>query len=94
MPIPLTGTTWDGGGFSAVDSRFNTRGGLAAVLIRDNRGSATNISPWAAGAPPTRLFSPFAQDGKPRSDLFAVVRVNGEWVTNPVSNEGFWLSAR
>jgi hypothetical protein len=91
MPIPATGTTWRAGGFADVDSRFNQRGGLAAVAIRNNRGAATNISPWAAGSPPTRYWSPFALDGQPRDDLWAAVRVNGEWITNPDSNEGFWL---
>lgn len=91
MAIPTVGTSWRAGGFNDVDSRFNTRGGLAAVLIRDNRGASTNISPWASGSPPTRYWSPFAQDGQPRDDLFAVIRVDGEWVTNPQSNEGFWL---
>ena len=91
MTIPAVGTSWRAGGFADVDSRFNTRGGLAAILIRDNRGAATNISPWAAGTPPTPFWSPFALDGNPRDDLFAVIRVDGEWVTNPDPNEGFWL---
>jgi len=91
MSIPATGTTWRAGGFADVDSRFNTRGGLAAILIRDNRGAATNISPWAAGNPPTRNWSPFALDGTPRDDLFASIRVDGDWITNPEDNEGFWL---
>jgi hypothetical protein len=91
MTTPVTGTSWRAGGFGDVDSRFNQRGGLAAVLIRNNRGAATNISPWAAGSPPTVNWSPFAQDGELRDDLFATVRVNGEWITNPDPNEGFWL---
>jgi hypothetical protein len=91
MAIPSTGTTWRGSGVDTVDNRFNQRGGLAAVLIRDNRGAATNISPWAAGAPPTRFWSPFALDGQLRDDLLAVIRVDGEWVTNPDPNEGFLL---
>jgi hypothetical protein len=91
MAIPTTGTSWRAGGFGDVDSRFNQRGGLAAVAIRNNRGAATNISPWAAGSPPTRNWSPFADDGTPRDDMWAVIRVNGEWVTNPDPNEGFTL---
>jgi hypothetical protein len=91
MTIPATGTTWRAGGFGDVDSRFNSRGGLAAILIRDNRGPDTNISPWAAGNPPTRNWSPFAQDGTPRDDLFATILVDGDWITNPDPNEGFWL---
>jgi hypothetical protein len=91
MTTPSVGTTWKAGGFADVDNRFNQRGGLAAILIRDNRGAATNISPWVPGSPPTLGWSPFAQDGTPRADLFAVVRVNGTWVVNPDPNEGFWL---
>lgn len=88
---PSTGTSWRASGLADVDNRFNQRGGLAAVLIRNNRGAATNISPWAAGSPPTVAWSPLAADGTPRDDLFAAVRVNGEWITNPDPNEGFWL---
>lgn len=91
LAIPSTGTSWRGGGFANVDNRFNQRGGLSAVLIRNNRGASTNISPWAAGSPPTPFWSPFAEDGTLRDDLFAVIRVNGEWITNPEPNEGFWL---
>lgn len=91
MAIPSTGTTIRAGGFVDVDNRFNQRGGLAAILIRNNRGAATNISPFTAGSPPTRNWSPFALDGQPRADLFAMIRVNGEWITNPDPNEGFTL---
>lgn len=91
MSIPATGTSWRAGGFGDVDARFNTRGGLAAILIRDNRGAETNISPWQAGNPPTRNWSPFAQDGNPRDDLFAHILVDGDWIPNPEPNEGFHL---
>lgn len=89
MAIPATGTTWRAGGFADVDNRFYARGGLAAVLIRDNRGEDTDISPWHAG--PVRFWSPFADDGTPRADLFANVRVDGIWYPNPDPNEGFWM---
>lgn len=91
MTIPSIGTSWRASGVGDVDSRFNERGTLAGLAIRDNRGAATNISPWAAGSPPTRNWSPFALDGQIRDDLFASIRVNGEWVTNPDPNEGFWV---
>lgn len=196
MAIPATGTTWKAAGLGEVDNRFYSRGGLAAILIRDNRGAATNISPYTVGVtnevqtititgtpaggtftltysgqtttplnhnstaatvdaalealsnigtngvtvtggpgPSTpwivtftgalggrnvnqmtatssltggttpaiavttttpgaglvRNWSPFAADGTIRSDLFAFIRSSGEWITNPVSNEGFWL---
>lgn len=89
MAIPAVGTTWRAGGFADVDNRFYARGGLAAVLIRDNRGEETDISPWHAG--PVRFWSPFADDGTPRADLFASVRVDGIWYPNPDPNEGFWM---
>lgn len=91
MTIPATGTTFKEGGFGVVDNRFYSRGPLAAILIRDNRGAATDISPYAAGSPPTVNWSPLAQDGNLRDDLFAMVRVDGEWVTNSETNEGWWL---
>src|SRR5271166_4677988 len=92
MPaIPAVGTTYDLGGFSQVDNRFYDRGGLCAVLIRDNRGASTSIAPFTAGSPPTRNFSPFSLDGNLRSDLFIVSLVNGVWVTNTSPNQGFWL---
>jgi hypothetical protein len=91
MAIPAVGTTWRASGIGDVDSRFNDRGPLAGVLIRDNRGAATDISPWALGSPdPVPNWSPFAQDGRPRADLFAAVRIAGEWHLNPDPNEGFW----
>jgi hypothetical protein len=91
VTIPETGTSWRASGLNDVDNRFNQRGGLAAILIRNNRGAATNISPYKSGSPPTLNWSPFAADGTPRDDLFAVIRVDGEWITNPEPNEGFWL---
>jgi hypothetical protein len=92
MSIPASGTTWRSGGYGVVDSRFNQRGGLAAILIRDNRGPDTNISPWKVGSPvPTRNWSPFALDGNPRDDLFATIQVQGNWMLNPEPNEGFFL---
>jgi hypothetical protein len=91
MPaIPATGTTWDGAGFSLEDPRFLERGKLRALLIRDARGSSTNISPHtSAGA---INWSPFATDGKWRGDLMAFVQTNGIWEANPSANEGFHLA--
>lgn len=93
MDIPSTGTSWRAGGFSDIDSRLGTRGGLASILIRNNRGSSTNISPWrlGVGGVPERNWSPFAEDGQPRDDLFAHILVDGDWITNPDPNEGFHL---
>jgi hypothetical protein len=88
MSQPATGTTYKEGGFGQVDNRFYDRGPLAAVLIRDYRGSATSLAPYSTG--PTINFSPFAQNGELRDDLFAVSMVDGEWAVNGEANEGWW----
>lgn len=87
---PSTGTTFSDGGFGAIDNRFYSRGPLACVLVRDNRGAATNISPFVGGSPPVLNWSPFAADGQLRKDLFADVQRNGEWFVNTEPNEGWW----
>lgn len=89
MTQPATGTTWDSGGFNDVDNRFLDRGGKIAVLVRDNRGAATNISPRAANG--DVAWSPFAQDGTWRNDLMAWRRVNGIWTKVATPNLGFHL---
>lgn len=83
VAIPSTGTDWETGGFNDVDSRFFLRGGRQAVLLRQARGSATDMSP--------ATFSPAALDGTLRNDLFAQRRVSGQWQTNLTPNEGFLL---
>ncbi|GKT32072.1 hypothetical protein ADUPG1_002195, partial [Aduncisulcus paluster] len=47
----------------AIYNRFAIRGPLVAVLARDYRGAATDISP--------SVFNPLTPDGKLRRDLFA-----------------------
>ena len=93
MSQPATGTTWNRGGYADIDPRLIARGGLQCVLVRDNRGQATNISPFSTFsgdfASATVGFSPFAQDGELRDDLIAAQLDNGQWVSNPSSNEGF-----
>lgn len=89
MSQPTTGTTWDAAGLGTIDNRFLERGKLVGALIRDARGSATDISPHNSDG--SVRWSPFAQDGKWRDDLFAFKRVNGFWVTNTDTNEGFHL---
>lgn len=93
MPLtrPTTGVTFAGGGFGDVDNRFqDVRTGLLAVLVRDARGSVTDISPHNADG--TVRWSPLAKDGKLRGDLFAFIRKDGVWVENPQPNEGFHLA--
>lgn len=89
MAIPTTGTTWKAGGFSEVDSTFLERGGKMAVLMRQARGTVTDLSPHNSNG--TVKWSPFAQDGKLRDDLFAWKKEGGFWVVNTDPNEGFYL---
>ncbi len=90
MTIPSTGTTYDGAGFNDLDSRFLERGKLRQVLIRDARGSATDISPHNADG--TVKWSPFALDGTWRGDLCAFTRQDGVWVATSGPNEGFHIA--
>jgi len=90
MTRPATGTTFSAGGFGDVDNRFQTnRTGLLAVLVRDARGSDTDISPHNDDG--SVRWSPLAEDGQLRDDLLAFKRVNGVWIENPDENEGFHL---
>lgn len=93
MTQPTTGTTMVDGGYVTTDNRFYARGGLAAALIRDNRGLATSIAPYQYGAENAIVYnwSPFAEDGQLRADLFIQVLNSGVWVPNPSANQGFWL---
>lgn len=94
MTQPAVGTTWDAAGLNDIDNRFAERGGLQAVAIRDYRGAATDISPFAADTT-TVNWSPFAQDGSVRADLFARKLVDGIWVDNTDTNDGwFYLGAQ
>lgn len=90
MTLPATGTTFDGAGFNDLDSRYLERGKLRQVLIRDARGGATNISPHNSDG--SVAWSPFAQDNTWRDDLVAFKRVNGVWIANPSTNEGFHIA--
>ncbi len=85
------GNTFQNAGFGVVDNRFYSRGPLAAVLIRDNMGLNTNISPYVqGGSGPVLNWTPLSADGQLRTDLFADVQVDGQWYMNTAANEGFW----
>jgi hypothetical protein len=86
---PATGATWDPAGLGNTDNRFLERGKLVAVLVRDARGLATDLSPHNSDG--SVRWSPLGEDNKIRGDLFAFVRVNGIWMVNPEDNEGFHL---
>lgn len=87
MTIPVTGTTFNGAGFSNLNPESFEQGPNVTVLIRDARGAATDISPHNSDG--SVRYSPFAQDNKWRGDLLARKKVNGYWITNPNANEGF-----
>lgn len=89
MAQPATGTTWDAGGFNDVDSRFLDRGGKIAVLVRDDRGVDTDISPRDENG--AVKWSAFAADDSWRKDLFAWRRVNGVWTKVATPNDGWHL---
>jgi hypothetical protein len=92
MTQPATGTAPAAGGYLDVDNRFQGghRTGLIAVLFRDAHGADTDISPHtSAGA---YNWSPFAVDGQLRDDLFAEKRVDGFWIPNATTNEGWYLA--
>src|SRR5262249_7822422 len=89
MTQPAVGTTWNAGGYNDLYRAASERGGLQAVAIRDNRGALTDISPFEDDLT-TVHWSPFAQDGNLRADMFAARLVNGVWTPNPSGNEGFW----
>jgi hypothetical protein len=83
---------WKEAGLTDFDNRLYDRGPLAAVLIRDNGGAATNISPWSqSGTTISAAWAPFAADGTIRPDLLARTLVNGKWTANASANEGFFM---
>jgi len=76
------------GGFLDIHRPFIERGGAQAVFIRDNRGSATDMSPFTSlGA---INWSPFAQDGQPRDDLLIRKRVSGKFEYVAAANDGWF----
>lgn len=90
MTQPATGTTYDGAGFSDLDSRFLERGKLVQALVRDARGAATDISPHNPDG--SLRWSPFAEDNTWRDDLLITRRVNGAWVNAATPNQKFHIT--
>lgn len=84
---PSTGTDFIGAGFNDRGPEFLRRGNAVAVLARDARGAATDISPHNSDG--TVHWSPFALDNTWRSDLLAIRKSNGYYTTNTNANEGF-----
>jgi len=83
-----TGATWAGAGLADIDSRLVERGPLQAIIIRDYRGAATDISPFENDGS-TVKFSPLAADGSINPNLLGAKLVNGVWSENPNPNLGF-----
>lgn len=93
MTRPSTGTTFAAGGYGDRDNRFQGghRSGLIAVAWRDARGTDTDISPHNPDG--SVKYSPLAEDGQLRDDMWAFVKQNGMLVPNSNTNEGWHLSA-
>lgn len=83
MAQPATGVSLTDSALARFNSLRVRRGGRWSLLVRDNKGSATDISPGGA------FVSPFAQDGNWRDDLLAVKVVNNKQVYNQTANLGF-----
>ena len=87
MTIPETGVDWVGAGLSLRAPESLRRGTGVAVLARDARGSATDVSPHNEDG--SMRWSPFAADGDPRDDLLSIIKPDGYFQPNPEPNEGF-----
>ncbi|GFG83389.1 hypothetical protein [Mycolicibacter algericus] len=80
MARPSTGVSFDVGQFHRPNPALLIRGRLIAVMVRDARGPATNMSPHNPNG--SVNFSPLAEDGQLRSDLL---------IDSAGDNEGFRL---
>jgi len=85
---PETGGSWNAAHLNDRAPEFLRRGNAKAAAVSDARGVATDISPHNSDG--SVRWSPFAQDGKLRRDLFARHKVGGIYVTNTEANEGFY----
>jgi hypothetical protein len=89
MAQPSVGTTLSAGGFLDIHRPFVERGGAQAIFMRDNRGSATDMSPFESDCT-TVKWSPFALDGQPRDDLLIRRRISGKYDYVSTPNDGWW----
>jgi hypothetical protein len=87
MAIPEVGTDWISAGMDIRAPELLRRGSGVAVLCRDARGSATDLSPHNPDG--SMRWSPFAQDMQMRDDLLLILKPNGFFTPNPEPNEGF-----
>ena len=87
MAIPEVGTDWITAGMDLRAPELFQRGTGVAVLSRDARGTATNLSPHNPDG--SIRWSPFAQDMALRPDLLLILKPGGYFTPNPEANEGF-----
>lgn len=87
MTIPAVGTDWISAGMDLRSPELFRRGTGVAVLCRDARGTATDLSPHNSDG--SIRWSPYAQDFALRDDLLLLLKVGGYWQPNPDPNEGF-----
>lgn len=83
MAQPATGVSLTDSALARFNALRIRRGGKWSLLVRDNKGLTTDISPGGS------FISPFAQDGNWRDDLLAVLVVNNKQVYNQKPNLGF-----
>lgn len=77
MTQPSTGSAWtEVYGFNPLGIR---KGIITNILIRDYQGSSTSLRAAATGLNSKGLFSPYAVDGKYRSDLTSANFPGGRW---------------
>ena len=86
MAIPEVGTDWITAGMDLRAPELLRRGTGVAVLGRDARGTATNLSPHNSDG--SMRWSPFAQDQAMRDDLLLILKPDG-FQPNPETNQGF-----
>lgn len=71
MPLPSNGVEWN----TAYGDSWNPlgirKGLITNILIRDYKGSTTNLKASTAGLNSSGLFSPYATDGLYRNDLLS-----------------------
>lgn len=89
MVQPAVGTTLSAGGFLDIHRPFIERGGAQSIFLRDNRGAATDMSPFEDDGV-TVKWSPFALDGQPRDDLLIRRRIAGKFQYVETENDGWW----
>lgn len=91
MTQPSTGSAWtDVYGFNPLGIR---KGIIVNILIRDYKGSATNLRDTAVGLNGKGLFTPYAVDGLYRSDLTSTTFPGGQWYdVGALSEDGIRIS--